>query len=225
MMTLNFARVPFRNERLSQLIFSIAAIGLVAATVVHGVVLTRYLQREREELDSKVQAYEEEVAEVEESLSRKRIELDSKKNEARDERIRFLSSIYRQKNFSWTGLFNELESISPAAVRITSIAPTEIAGDLLVRLSIVGRSLEDVLEMVTRLEASRLFETVLPMDEMQEGDGGTGGVEATLSLRFLPSSTRGETLPEPERKLAANDDDASAAPPETKQRETPPRNR
>lgn len=192
MRSLNFARVPFRNERLPMLGFGLAVAVLIAVTLVHGVVLTRYLLREQEELDAKVDVLQKEHADLETQILRTENELQSQRNEARTERIRFLAALYRQKSFSWTGLFNELETLTPAQVRITSIAPAEI-GDLEdeyeqgieVKLEVIARGPEDVLEMVRRLEANRLLANVLPIRESEGGERAAGGVAASLTLRYL----------------------------------------
>jgi Tfp pilus assembly protein PilN len=191
---LNFARAPFRNERLPSLIFGLAAAALLGVTVLHGVVLTRYLMREQEELDVKVEALQKELSETEANIQLTENELHSQRNDVRTERIRFLANVYRHKSFSWTGLFNELESLAPAAVRITSISPAGIAGttdemeeEIQVELRVVARSLDDVLEMVRRLEAAKYLTTVLPQ-MVSEGDASQGaeGWSAVLTLQYLP---------------------------------------
>ena len=183
---LNFARIPFRNERLPRLVYGLVAASLLGTTVTHAVILTRYLLREQEELDVKVEALEQELDKLTTQLRQTENELRSERSEARTERTRFLATTYRQKGFSWTGLFNELEAITPAAVRITSIVPSEEQGQIQVRLHVAGRTLADILEMVGELEANQLFGTVLPLDETQENDGEGGGVAATLILQVFP---------------------------------------
>ncbi len=180
---LNFAKVGFRNERLPRLLFGIAAVSLVAATVWHGVVLTRYLLREREELDLKVQSMEEELTGMDTKISRTRAELRTQRNELMTQRIEFLADVYRQKGFSWTELFNQLEELVPRNVRITSISPSAARGVMEVRLTTIGRSLEALLELVQSLEESRYFATVMPINEAQQEEGGE--VAATVTLRYL----------------------------------------
>jgi Tfp pilus assembly protein PilN len=191
---LNFARAPFRNERLPWAIYGLATVVLLSVTVLHGVVLTRYLMREQEALDVKVEALQDELSRTEDAIRRTENELTAQRNDARTERIRFLTNVYRHKGFSWTGLFNELEALTPAAVRITSIAPAglddkedEIQEEIEVELQIVARSLDDVLEMVRRLEAARYLTTVLPLVEDEGGprEGGEG-VSTVLTLQYLP---------------------------------------
>ena len=180
---LNFAKVGFRNERLPRLLFGIAALSLVAATVWHGVVLTRYLLREREELDLKVQSMKEEPTGLDTDISRTRAELRTQRNELMTQRIEFLADVYQQKGFSWTELFNQLEELVPRNVRITSISPSAARGVIEVKLTTIGRSLEDLLELVQSLEESRYFGTVMPVNEAQQKEGSE--VAATVTLRYL----------------------------------------
>ncbi len=186
---LNFAKVPFRNERLPQLIYGLAVTAMVVATLIHGVTLTRYLMREQEELDVKVEELEAEFDELETKLNRAETELSSKTNDVRTERTRFLSGVYQQKSFPWTGLFNKLETLIPPGVRIASISPGEPGdevGEIEVNLQVVGRTLGDVLEMVKRLETDQLFTTVLPLRESENAQDG-GDIAAALTLQYLPS--------------------------------------
>lgn len=192
---INFSRRPFRNERFPRLAYGLTAGILVVTTMAHGLVLSRYLLREREELDVKVLELETEIQETDAELARVREELLSRRNEERTEKIRFLAELYRHKSFSWTRLFNELESITPEAVRITSIDPTTNEEGIEVVLSLVGRTLADVLEMMRRLEASGLFARVLPTEEMEDEKEPGGGVVARLSIRYLAGE--GEPASEP----------------------------
>lgn len=180
---LNFAKVGFRNERLPRLLFGIAAVSFMAATLWHGVVLTRYLLREREDLDLKVQSLEEQLTGLDNDISRTRSELRAQRNELMTQRIEFLADVYRQKGFSWTELFNQLEEILPRNVLITSISPRAAKGVIEVKLTTIGRSLEDILELVRSLEESRYFGTVMPVNEAQREEGNE--VAATVTLRYL----------------------------------------
>jgi len=200
-MQLNFARFPFRNERLPRLVYGLLALIVVVGTAVHAVSLTRHLLKEREELDLKVQKMQEEIAALDKELAAARSQLaplaqtrQPGQPDQTGERVRFLAGILRQRGFSWTGFFNELEAITPENIRIKSIAPKEEEGEITVRLSVVGRSIEDVLEMVRRLEESRWFASVMPLDEGEEDPREGSGVTATLTLNYqrLPGAEAAE---------------------------------
>lgn len=184
----NFSRAPFANERLPRLVFTLAAALVFGVTLVHGFFLARSLVREREALDIKVGELRDELEATDAAISSTEASLARQQTALANERTEFLTRIYRHKGFSWTGLFNELEEITPAAVRITSIVPFEDDGEIAVTMSLVGRTLTNVLGMVSALEASALFATVFPLDEVdlaELGDGTETGIAATLELRYL----------------------------------------
>jgi Tfp pilus assembly protein PilN len=184
----NFSRAPFENERLPRFAFMLAAALVLGVTLVHGFFLARSLVREQEALDMIVAELEQELEATDDAISRTEASLARQQTALANERTEFLTRIYRHKGFSWTGLFNELEEITPAAVRITSIAPFEVDGEIAVTMNVVGRTLSNVLEMVKALEASSIFATVFPLEEVdlaELGDGRETGIAATLELRYL----------------------------------------
>ncbi len=207
----NFARAPFVNERLPRTVLALAVIAVAGATVFHGVLLTRYLLREQEALDTRVDDLRREISDTDArifgaqgSLARNRTELGSVQTQ-------FLTTLFRRKSFSWTGLFNELEEITPPSVRITSIAPAEEEGEITVTMTVVGRTLQDVLEMVRGLESSSFFATIYPVDEtnLADEDRGETGIAATLKLDYVedvrdappPESPEAPETPESEDAL------------------------
>jgi hypothetical protein len=189
---LNFAGAPFRNEKLPRFVYAVAVAGLIVITVIHAVTLTRYFMREQEELDVKVESLQTELNGLAAEVNRTRGELSTQVDQARNEKIQFLAALYRRRSFSWTGFFNELESLTPAPVRITSIAPGgvgpidgKVEEELEIQIQIVARTLDDVLEMMSRLEANDLYASVLPLRE-SEGGQRVDGVAVTLTLNYLP---------------------------------------
>lgn len=203
---LNFARAPFTNERLPRLVFSALAVIVLGLTLVHGALLGRYLLREQEELDLRVGALRTELEQTNEAIAQTEAAVAREQTALGNERTRFLVRLYRQKGFSWTGLFNELEAIAPGAVRITSIAPAEEEGEITVTMTLVGKELKDVLDMVKHLESSSFFATVFPVDEANLSELGRDetGVAATLHLQYV----------EPEQAAAPEAGDETASSPE-----------
>jgi Tfp pilus assembly protein PilN len=198
---LNFARAPFVNERLPRLVFFLLALVVGVITLVHGYFLTGYLLREQEELDIRVGEIRDEIQRTDEAIASAQGSLAREQTAMGSERTAFLTRLYRQKSFSWTGLFNELEAITPGPVRVTSITPTEEKGEITVTLTIVGRTLQDILEMVRALESSSFFATVFPVDESSVEKPGErdAGIAATLRLHYVeearPSSESSAAAP------------------------------
>ena len=206
---LNFAKAPFRNERLPRFFFGIVAGALAVATLVHVIVLTRYLLREAEELDVAVQGMEERLSGLVADIDRTRAALDVQRTDSMSQRVSFLADVYRRKGFSWTGLFNQLESVIPPNVRITSISPSAAQGEIEVRLTTVGRSLEDLLMLVRSLEESRFFGTVMPLNEAHQEEEGT--VSSMVTLRYLAEENEEST--DVDNESARSDDPTDPADP------------
>jgi Tfp pilus assembly protein PilN len=190
----NFARAPFVNERLPRLLFGLFLFFVAALTAVHGYLLTRNLLREREALDAQVDGIRQEIRETDAAIEQITASLSQDRTAVGNEKTRFLTRLYRRKAFSWTGLFNELENIAPGAVRVTSIVPTEDDDVITVTMTVVGRTLADILELVKALESSSFFTTVFPVDESNadEAAGRGAGIAATLQLRYVEDSRPSE---------------------------------
>ncbi len=195
---LNFARAPFVNERLPRALFAAAVAAVVGLTVFHGFLLQRYLSREQEALDIRVADLQQELARSNAAITEAQNAIARNRSALASEQASFLTTLYRRKSFSWTGLFNELEEIAPPSVRITSIAPSEEEGEIEVTMNVVGRTLQDILEMVKALEASSFFATVFPLDEtnLEAEARGERGIAATLRLDYV-EDVRKPSEPEP----------------------------
>lgn len=200
----NFARAPFVNERLPRAVFWLAVAAVAAVTLFHGFLLTRYLLREQESLDIRVSELRQELAETNGRISRAQSALAQNQNSLGNEQTSFLTTLFRRKSFSWTGLFNELETITPPSVRITSIVPSEEEGEISVTMTVVGQTLQDVLEMVRALESSSFFATVFPLDEanLAVAERGETGIAATLRLDYIEDvrKTAEPSSPAPEKQ-------------------------
>jgi Tfp pilus assembly protein PilN len=210
----NFARAPFVNERLPRTVFALAVGAVAAVTLFHGFLLTRYLLREQESLDIRVSELRQELSETNAGISRAQGSLARDRSALGSEQTKFLTTLFRRKTFSWTGLFNELETITPPSVRVTSIAPAEEEGEITVTMTVVGQALQDVLEMVRALESSSFFATVFPLDEanLAEADRGETGIAATLRLDYVEDVRKTPEPPSPEP-----DEEPTTEPPESSQ--------
>ena len=187
----NFSKKPFENQRLPQLIITLIASLLIPLTLIHGYfLLTHYLAREHQGLESKIEKVKKQIEVTEQQISQNRKTLEGGQPDLVKERLLFLKRIYRHKNFSWTDLFHELEKIIPTNVKIVSIQPIEIDGHITVNLALIGKKLANVIEMVTALEASSSFNMVFPLNEVELSELTTGetGIAATLGLQYVDTS-------------------------------------
>jgi type IV pilus assembly protein PilN len=125
-----------------------------------------------------------------------------------------LNQLFDEKSFSWTLAMEDLETVLPAGVQVTTLEPTVKDGQISVRLRVVGPRDRDV-ELVQNLEHSRHF--ILPriVGETAESEGGPNQraepVSASNRVNFDMLADYTPGAPE-ERKLAreksANEADA-----------------
>jgi type IV pilus assembly protein PilN len=115
-----------------------------------------------------------------------------------------LNQLFDEKSFSWTLAMEDLETVLPAGVQVTTLEPTVKDGQISVRLRVVGPRDRDV-ELVQNLEHSRHFLLPRIVGETSESEGGPNQraepVSASSRVNFdmLADYTPGNLE---ERKLA-----------------------
>jgi Tfp pilus assembly protein PilN len=165
---LNLASRPFRNETLPSLLFGIAALALLGATVQHGVVLRRLLSPQ-------VSALKQESAQLEAESERLRargrelaVVRPDKESLAR---WALVKGLVDRRLFSWTDLLGRLAQVVPRGVRLTSLAPEPREGSVRINISAAAQSAEDGIAFVRSLEEREEFSAVylLRASEREEG--------------------------------------------------------
>ena len=174
----NLARLPFRNERLPNLLFAAAAVALAALTVRHAF-LVRAL------LPGRTSALHDEVTRLEAEAARLRAEQASLRGIAPDPKAlaRWLvvKDLVDRRAFSWTTLFARLEERLPDGARLVSIAPTVQHGEILLDVQAMVRSPEVGWQFIRTLEEGGDFDDVFPLSEGQAG-------EFHYKMRYRPRS-------------------------------------
>ncbi len=82
-----------------------------------------------------------------------------------------LNQLFDEKSFSWTLAMEDLETVLPAGVQVTTLEPTVKDGQISVRLRVVGPRNRDV-ELVQNLEHSHHFLLPRIVGETAESEGG-----------------------------------------------------
>jgi type IV pilus assembly protein PilN len=115
-----------------------------------------------------------------------------------------LNQLFDEKSFSWTLAMEDLETVLPAGVQVTTLEPTVKDGQISVRLRVVGPRDRDV-ELVQNLEHSRHFLLPRIVGETAESEGGPNQraepVSASNRMNFDMLADYTPGAPE-ERKLA-----------------------
>ena len=82
-----------------------------------------------------------------------------------------LNQLFDEKGFSWTLAMEDLETVLPAGVQVTTLEPTIKNGQITVHLRVIGPRDRDV-QLVQNLEHSRHFVVPRIVGETAESTGG-----------------------------------------------------
>jgi len=188
---LNLASQPFRNERVPALLFGMACVALLAATVQHGLMIRRLLPGQSSALHREVAALEEEAARLRsESAELRGVALPDK---TRVEEWQLVKDLVDRRVFRWTELFARLADALPPDVRLTGIAPAVKDGGVTLNVDAAVKSLESGLAFIQKLEERPEFTDVYPKGV---ASARTGEEEFSYVMRYLadgsaPAATKG----------------------------------
>ena len=111
--------------------------------------------------------------------------LDRPEAAAKLNEIGFLNQLIARKNLSWTQLFGHLEDLVPDSVHLVTLTPSvAIDGTITLRLTLQGKSIDDVSEFVERLEGSPVFDNITVAAE--ERRDNSNDVNLALTTNYYP---------------------------------------
>ncbi len=176
----NLASRPFRNNVvLGSALGAVVAL-LVLATGLNLFLFLRHgdsyaeLQRERA-------SDAERLAKVEAEQSRLTGEIQERDFRRLQAQERIAAELILRRAFSWTLLFNELESVVPAEVMMTAIHPNITADGIIVRVDGVAKNSLAFLDLQDHLLANRAYARVSPISERRLNPSRP---EITFALNF-----------------------------------------
>jgi hypothetical protein len=166
---LNLASRPLRSRRLYFALGGLVGTLLIISTVLAAVLFLRFHLKSRA-LRSRISVMETRmsVAQREERRFSARIREAVKKDQ---DKVDLVNRIILRKSFSWLEFLGRLEESLPASSYITSLDPQEI-GDVHAqfRFKAVSRSVEDLLGLVTSLQAQK-FSQIQVISEERTSQG------------------------------------------------------
>lgn len=165
MIRTNLSTRPFYNEGAVRSWLMILAIVTVAATMFS---VSRVLRYSRSDTELATQASRDEAraAELRATAAKLRASVDTKQVDAASEEAREANDLIDRRTFSWTELFNRLETTLPPEVRITSVRPSlDRDRRITLAITVLARGVDDVNEFMERLEATGAFANLLSRDE------------------------------------------------------------
>ena len=161
MLRTNLATRPFYNERAAHFLIGIAAVIVLAITVLNAVRIVS-LSRHNTELSSRIGADDAEADRLAAEAARIRKTIDKDELELVVNAAQEANVLIDQRTFSWTQFFNQIESTLPPEVMLSSVRPSVKNGETHVTMGVLGRRAEDVDEFMEKLEATGAFLNVTP---------------------------------------------------------------
>jgi Tfp pilus assembly protein PilN len=185
MLRTNLSTRPFYNERAVHVVLALVGLVVLTLTILNLVEVVR-LSRQNTVLSGRIR--EDRSAATD--LSRKAREIRQGINQ---EELKTIVAAAREANtlidgrtFSWTALFNQLETTLPPEVMLASVRPTIDDGETRITLIVLGRRTADLDEFMEKLEATGAFENVLPRQQNLNDDGLT---QVTIEALYVPDTS------------------------------------
>jgi len=204
MLTGNLATRPFYNERLVRgaLIVALAAAVAWAAVTVTTLVS---LSQQSAMLSDRVRSEGLRAAGARTEAEVVRRGLNAAELRTVSGAASEANALIERRTFSWTGLFNQLETTLPADVRLVEVQPqTDDSGRLILSLTVVSRRIEDLDEFIRGLETTGAFTSVVSRSDEALDDGT---IASTLQGYYRHAARAAAAASEPQS--------ASTTPPRT----------
>ena len=183
MASTNLALRPFRNERLPWLLTGLLLVTAIAASFLHGRLLSRLVSGDEANTVRAVRQDEARIDELEEGIAREpplRIEA------AEVSRLRAYKELVDRRVFPWRFLLSELEGMLADNVRLDRISPAPARGvrGMLIDLSGVARTKDAAFSLAETLDASPVFSNA----SLKSLSDTAEGTEFVMEVVFDPEN-------------------------------------
>lgn len=193
----NLATRPFYNERLVRGVLIVALAAAVAWAAVNAATIVSLTQQSAM-LRERVQSEGLRAAGARNDADAVRRGLDVAQLRAVSGAASEANALIQRRTFSWTALFNQLEATLPPDVRLVEVQPqTDEQGRLLLSLTVVSRTIEDLDTFIRGLEATGAFRGVVSRSDEALEDGTIGstlqGYYAAIAAGTPPAASEPKT--------------------------------
>lgn len=184
MIRTNLSTRPFYNERKVRLWLIAIALAVAAATMFNVSRVIRY-SRSDTQLATEASRDEARAVDLRKEAARSRASVDPRQVDFASAEARQANDLIDRRTFSWTELFNRLETTLPDDVRITAVRPKiDRAKGFVVVVSVVARNVDDVDLFMENLEKAGAFTGLLSRaDRLNE----QGLLESTIETTYAPA--------------------------------------
>jgi len=203
MLRANLATRPFYNERAVHVLIAFGAAIVLAITALN-VSRIVTLSRHNTELSARVNSDRAEAERLTSEAARIRRTINKDELALIVDAAQEANALIDQRTFSWTELFNLIESTLPPDVMLTAVRPSFKDGVTRVAMSVLARQAVDLEEFMNKLEATGAFTDVFLPSSDPTDDGLYRGLIQSVyeghpvkddTAPAVPTSTPGATTP------------------------------
>jgi Tfp pilus assembly protein PilN len=201
---LNLSSLPFRNRTLPWLL-SLSLLGLSAISFVYLIGVYRNTKAEDAIVKGDTETMETDLKRLKEDGEKVQQSLSAEQRQT----LVAAHKLVARKDFSWSRLFADVESVLPSGVSVSRISVQEVYKDSFgtkadLDFAVLSRDSSSVLNMIDTMNASGVFQADLRGQDLQKGETITY-TEFTLRLIYSPRSSvpTASTL---ENSVASNDE-------------------
>jgi Tfp pilus assembly protein PilN len=183
----NLSTRPFYNERAVHLVLLALAIVVAGATIFN---ISRVIRYSRSDTQLATQATRDEAraADLRQQASRLRASVDPRQIDFASSDAREANDLIDRRTFSWTELFNRLETTLPDEVHITAVKPhIDREHGIILTINVLARSVDDMNLFIENLESTGAFGHVRVGEEHPNEQGL---FESVLEAPYLPEAGR-----------------------------------
>jgi Tfp pilus assembly protein PilN len=178
----NLSTRPFYNERGVHAVLVVVAAILIAVTAWQ-VMRIVSLSRQKTELSTAIRHDRAESEKLTREAAQTRRGMNQQELALVSTAAKEANALIEQRTFSWTALFNQLESTLPEDVMLMSVRPTFRDNDTILSFELQGKRTEDVDAFMDNLEATGLFHDVR---WSQENVSEEGLHRVTMQAQYVP---------------------------------------
>lgn len=199
MLTGNLATRPFYNERLVRGVL-IVALAVAAAWAAVNAATIVSLSQQSAMLSDRVRSEGLRAAGARTEAETVHRGLDAAELKRVATAATEANALIQQRTFSWTELFNQFEATLPPDVRLVQVQPqVDTQGRLMVALTVISRTIEDLDRFIGQLEATGTFRGLLSRsDEVLED----GTIESNLQGYYQHAANPAPASSEPKSAAA-----------------------
>lgn len=188
---INLATRPYEDSRQFWTYWGAGlALLAIATALLLFMMLTGFMRARGDR--TQITKLEEQIAKYDREKAQAEALLNQPQNRVIRDQSRFLNELFERKAFSWTRVFEDLEQVMPAHLRVVSIHPNVSAdNNVTIKLVVGGDSQMQALDLVRKMENSQHFKQTRINSEVASNDSSGSGdrVRFEIEAAYTPFSS------------------------------------